>query len=61
MFIDEKLKGIENQERDVQKDQEMSILEKLYKIDRNTANTVVLDLLLAGVDTVILKQIFNKN
>lgn len=32
---------------------EMSVLEKLLKIDRNLAIMMVLDMLMAGVDTVI--------
>lgn len=37
----------------VQDDREQSILQKLIKINRNVAIVVAMDLLLAGVDTVI--------
>lgn len=37
----------------VQDDREQSILQKLIKINRNVAVVVAMDLLLAGVDTVI--------
>lgn len=50
-FVDKALEKLQNKSED--DTGEMSVLEKLLKIDRNLAIMMVLDMLMAGVDTVI--------
>lgn len=51
-YIDEAITRIESQENTRKDDSQIGVLEKLYKIDRNVAIVMALDMLMAGVDTV---------
>lgn len=52
--MDAALEKLENKTKDgTSETGEMSVLEKLLKIDRNLAIMMALDMLMAGVDTVI--------
>lgn len=54
-YVDEAILRIENAEKNgtVVKDSQHSVLQKLLKIDRQYAILMVLDMLFAGIDTVI--------
>lgn len=52
-YIDEAIAKIEAEKMtNPDPDRELSVLEKLYKIDRHVAVVMALDMLMAGVDTV---------
>lgn len=50
-YIDKSVKELSNKQEEVF-DHEQSVLQKLLKIDRQTAIIMASDMLLAGVDTV---------
>lgn len=50
-YVDEALVRLDNQGPKTVSIEELSVLEKLLKIDRSTAIVMALDFLLAGVDT----------
>lgn len=51
-YISEAIFRIDKNKNSLKSDQEMGVLEKLLKIDRNAAFVMATDMLLAGVDTV---------
>lgn len=59
--MDNGIKLLENRPKDQVTDREPSVLEKLLKIDRQVAIVMAIDMMLAGVDTVILLLLLKSN
>jgi cytochrome P450 family 12 len=52
-YVNEAVENLKLRDKNVKDDHELSILEKLLKIDKNVAIVMSADMMLAGVDTVV--------